>query len=90
MACRPIGTKKAIVWNNIGILSIGPLEANLSEILIKMYMKIFIPENAFDNIVCEMAATLSRPQCVNIIGSCYDMINKTRYIISHSNAKIKI
>ena len=86
MACRPIGAKKAIVWNNIGILSIGPLEANLSEILIK----IFIPENAFDNIVCEMSAILSRPQCVNIFGSCYDMINKTRYIISHSNAKIKI
>ena len=26
---------------------------------------IFIQENAFENIVCEIAAILSRPQCVN-------------------------
>ena len=26
---------------------------------------VFIQENAFENIVCEMAAILSRPQCVN-------------------------
>ena len=27
---------------------------------------IFIKENAFENIFCEMAAILSRPQCVNL------------------------
>ena len=27
--------------------------------------KIFIQENAFENVVGEMAAILSRPQCVN-------------------------
>ena len=28
---------------------------------------IFIQENAFENVVCEMAANLSRPQCVKIL-----------------------
>ena len=27
---------------------------------------IFIQENAFESVVCEMAAMLSRPQCVNM------------------------
>ena len=26
---------------------------------------LFIKENAFENVVCEMAAILSQPQCVN-------------------------
>ena len=30
---------------------------------------IFIHENAFENVVCEMAAILSRPQCVNLCSS---------------------
>ena len=30
---------------------------------------IFIQENAFENIVCEIAASLSRPQCVNRTGT---------------------
>ena len=29
------------------------------------YSNIFIQENAFENVVCEMASILSRPQCVN-------------------------
>ena len=29
--------------------------------------KIFIQENAFESVVCEKAAILSRPQCVNIM-----------------------
>ena len=28
---------------------------------------IFIQENAFENIICEMASILSRPQCVNVL-----------------------
>ena len=54
MACR----RQAIIRTNAGILSIGPLEINLSEILME------VQENAFEN-VCQMAVTLSRPQCVN-------------------------
>ena len=32
---------------------------------------IFIQENAFENVVCEMASILSRPQCVKTPGSSY-------------------
>ena len=34
-------------------------------ISIKYYLKfkVFIPENAFENVICEMAAILSQPQC---------------------------
>ena len=28
---------------------------------------IFIKKNAFENIVCEIASILSRPQCVNMV-----------------------
>ena len=31
------GRRQAIVWTNAGILSIGPLETNVSEILIEIY-----------------------------------------------------
>ena len=31
---------------------------------LKQNSYIFIQENAFENVVCEMAAILSRPQCV--------------------------
>ena len=52
MACR-------LVWTNAGILLIGPLETNFSEILSRNY-NIFIHENVFENVVCEMATILSR------------------------------
>ena len=55
------GRCQAIIWTNDGILLIGPLGTNFSEILI-----IFIQENAFQSVVCEMAAILSRPQCVKV------------------------
>ena len=38
---------QAIIWTIAGILLIGPLGTNFSEI--------FIEENAFENVVCEMA-----------------------------------
>ena len=31
----------------------------------KFHVKIFIQKNAFESVVCEMAAILSWPQCVN-------------------------
>ena len=49
---------QAIIWTNAGILLIEPLGTNWS---------IFIDENAFQNVICEMASILSRPQCVNVI-----------------------
>ena len=57
---------QAIIWTNAGILLIGPLGTNFSEILIEIFY-IFIQENAFENIVCKMAGILSRPQCVKVL-----------------------
>ena len=42
------GRRQAIIWTNAGILLTGPLGKNFSGI--------FIQENAFENIVCEMVA----------------------------------
>ena len=52
MACRQV-----IIYTDAGLLSIGPLGTNFS--------KIFIHENASENIVCEKAAILSRVRWVN-------------------------
>ena len=54
--------RQAIIWSNAGILLIrtrSKLQWN-----IKRNSYIFIQENSFENVVCEMAAILSRPQCV--------------------------
>ena len=56
--------RQAIVWTNAGILLIGPLGTNFSEILIEI-QTFFIEENTFENVVCEMLFISSRPQCVN-------------------------
>ena len=52
------GQRQAIIWSNAGILLIGPLGTNFSEIYIE---NVFIQENPFESVVCEMAAILSRP-----------------------------
>ena len=51
--------RQAIIRTNAGILLIGPLETNFSEIWIEILTYIFIHENAFEKVVCEMAAILS-------------------------------
>ena len=63
MACRLVGAKP---------LSESMLEyCQLNIALNKLQWKLnrnsynFIQEDAFENVVCEMAAILSRPQCVN-------------------------
>ena len=48
--------RQAIIWTNAGILLIEPLGTNFSEILIEI---------AFESVLYEMVAMLSRPQCVN-------------------------
>ena len=55
------GRRKAIIGTNDGILVIGI--SNFGEIFSKIH--IFSFKNAFENVVCEMAVILSRPQCVN-------------------------
>ena len=54
------GRRQAIIWTNAGILLIGPLGTNFSEIYQNSY--VIIQENVFENIVWKMAAMLSRPQ----------------------------
>ena len=54
--------RQAIIWTNAGKLLIGPIETNSNENLISKF-KHFNSINAFENIVCEMAAILFRPQC---------------------------
>ena len=49
------GRHQAIIWTNAGILLIRILGTNFTEILIKNWY-IFIEENAFENVVCEMAS----------------------------------
>ena len=54
------GWRQAIIWINVGILLIRiKLQWNRNRNL-----HIFIQENAFESVVCKMAAILSRPQCV--------------------------
>ena len=48
------GRRQAIIWTIAGILLIGPLGTNFSEILIGI--QTFSLENAIENIVCEMAS----------------------------------
>ena len=57
------GRRQAIIWTNAGILLIGPLGTNFRNIKRNSY--IFIQENLFESVVCEMSAMLSRSQCVH-------------------------
>ena len=62
------GRRRAITWTNTGILLIRHLGTNFSEILIEILTFSF-KENALESVVCEMAAILSWPQCVNNISA---------------------
>ena len=56
--------RQAIIWAIAGVLLIGPLGTNFSEIS-NRNLYIFIQGNGFENIVCKMPSILSLPQCVN-------------------------
>ena len=56
----------AIILTNTGILLFGPLGTNFIEILIGIQTFSFKKMHLKD-VVCEMAAIMSRPQCVNIV-----------------------
>ena len=55
--------RQAIIWTNDGILIIGALGTNFSEILIEIETFSFW-KKSFESVVCETAAILSRPQWV--------------------------
>ena len=62
---------------------------NLSEIWISFF-NIFIEENAFENVICEVASNLSRPQCLkNRSGgrfkNTYELLNLRALKFSYAN-----
>ena len=63
---------QAIIWTNAGILSIWPLGTNFSEIFYRN-SNIFVEENTFENVACEMVSILSRLQCVNKVAAILQM-----------------
>ena len=56
--------RQAIISTNVQILSSGPLGTNFS-VFFNQNTKLFICENASENIICEMAAILSTGRWVN-------------------------
>ena len=50
----------AIIWTNAGALSIGPIGKKIKWNF-NWNLYIFILENAFENVICGMAAILSLP-----------------------------
>ena len=54
------GWRQAITWTNVGILLIGPLVTNFSEMLIEIHTF------SFKKIHLKMAAILPQPQCVKL------------------------
>ena len=54
------GRRQAIIWTNADLLLSGPFGNKFQWNFIEN-SKLFIQENAFENVVCEMAAILSRP-----------------------------
>ena len=55
--------RQAIIWTNAGLLLIGTLGTNFSEFLIEILTFLF-KKSAFESVVYETAAVLSRPHCV--------------------------
>ena len=58
--------RQAIIWTNARVSVNGTLRNKLQWNL-NWNSNIFIQENVFESVVCEMAAILSRPQCVNAV-----------------------
>ena len=61
MACRQVDAKPLLETVQ-EYCELDLKETNFSEIWINI--NLFIHENAFENVVCEMAASLSRSQCL--------------------------
>ena len=78
MACRPFGAKP-LSESMMTYCQLDPKE----HISMKYYLKfkIFIQENARENIVCEMAAILSRPQYANTYSAIHLLSHNTDIVI---------
>ena len=56
----PLGRHRAIIWTNAGILFIGPLGTNFSEILIEIYTF------SFKEMHLKMSSGKWRPSCLSL------------------------
>ena len=65
------GRRQAIIWTNAGILLFWILRNKFQW---NLNSHIFIQENAFESVVCEMVTILYRPQCVKTV--VHGCINK--------------
>ena len=68
--------RQAIISTSAGLLSVAPLATNFGEICTKL----FIHENASENIVCEKATILSRGEELRISLSILFYIMITNYL----------
>ena len=71
------GLRQAIIWTNAGILLIGPLGTNFSEILTGI--QIF----SFKNMHLKMSSAKCHPFCLglNVLGNERDVTNTTSSLI---------
>ena len=74
------GRRQAIIWTNAGIMLIGPLGTNFSEILIEIYTF------SFEKMYLKMLSRKWRPSCLglNVLMSLYKKV-KVYWFISHYN-----
>ena len=75
------GQCQTIIWTNPVILLIGPLRINSSEILINIYIYIFIQEKTFKNIACKV--------CPFVAASIYRALGKSGTAIHSTVYAIK-
>ena len=61
------GQRQAIILTNARMLLIQILGTDFNEILSEIQIFSFTKMHAFENVICEMAAILSHPQCVKTI-----------------------
>ena len=59
------GWRQAIIWTNAAWNIVNWTLIDKLQWSFNRNSSIFIQENVFESVVCEMAAMLSRPQCVN-------------------------
>ena len=78
------GWRQAIIFNNAGILLIQNAGTNFREILSKIHT-FSLRENAFEKIVYEIAAILSRSPCVKDRGP-----DHTRLLLIHEENKQRV
>ena len=72
--------RQALIWTNAGILLIGPIETNFSDVWIGIQTVSFY-ENAFENVAHEMASILYRPQCIKYYIGCIRRIGFYEIIV---------